>query len=114
MIVIGGYNSSNTCNLAHICAGDASHVPRRRSRMPALPHGDPPPRRRRKNRDRHRRLAAHDRTVRVGLTSGASTPDNLVERVIEMLDAFCNANAGGVTTATRWDPSSSRRSAPYG
>ena len=24
MVVIGGYNSSNTCNLAHICA---DHVP---------------------------------------------------------------------------------------
>jgi 4-hydroxy-3-methylbut-2-enyl diphosphate reductase IspH len=28
--------------------------------------------------------------VRVGLTSGASTPDNLVARVIETLDRFCN------------------------
>jgi 4-hydroxy-3-methylbut-2-enyl diphosphate reductase IspH len=31
--------------------------------------------------------------VRIGLTSGASTPDNLVEQVIERLDAFANSPA---------------------
>ena len=31
--------------------------------------------------------------VRIGLTSGASTPDNLVEQVIERLDAFTNTAA---------------------
>ena len=28
--------------------------------------------------------------VRMGLTAGASTPDNLVARVIEAVDVFCN------------------------
>jgi len=31
--------------------------------------------------------------VRLGLTAGASTPDNLVARVIELLDNFCNRAA---------------------
>ena len=30
------------------------------------------------------------RPLRVGLTSGASTPDNLVEQVVRTLDAFAN------------------------
>ena len=93
MIVIGGYNSSNTCNLARICAGT----------RPTFHVADPEcllsP-----TAIRHRDVAAKTEIVtegwlptagpvRVGLTSGASTPDNLMERVIEMLDAFCNANA---------------------
>ncbi len=32
MIVIGGYNSSNTCNLARICAAKVPTYPHRRSR----------------------------------------------------------------------------------
>jgi 4-hydroxy-3-methylbut-2-enyl diphosphate reductase len=93
MIVIGGYNSSNTCNLARICAGT----------RPTFHVADPEcllsP-----TAIRHRDVAAKTEIVtegwlptagpvRVGLTSGASTPDNLMERVIEMLDAFCNATA---------------------
>ena len=93
MIVIGGYNSSNTCNLARICA----------QRLPTFHVADP---------DcllsataiRHRPLGALDEIVtegwlpaagpvRLGLTSGASTPDNLVARAIETLDRFCNAPA---------------------
>ena len=30
--------------------------------------------------------------IAVGLTSGASTPDNLVEQVVRRLDAFANAS----------------------
>jgi 4-hydroxy-3-methylbut-2-enyl diphosphate reductase len=93
MIVIGGYNSSNTCNLARICA----------ERLPTFHVADP---------DcllsataiRHRPLGAPEEVVtegwlpaagpvRLGLTSGASTPDNLVARAIETLDRFCNAPA---------------------
>jgi len=93
MVVIGGYNSSNTCNLAHICAekvptfhiaepqcmvspGEVRHKPvGRKDEVTAtgwLPSGG---------------------AVRIGLTSGASTPDNLVEQVIERLDAFANSPA---------------------
>jgi 4-hydroxy-3-methylbut-2-enyl diphosphate reductase IspH len=32
--------------------------------------------------------------VRLGLTAGASTPDNLVERVIRTVDEFCNGPRG--------------------
>jgi 4-hydroxy-3-methylbut-2-en-1-yl diphosphate reductase len=87
MVVIGGYNSSNTCNLARICA-DA---------VPTFHIADP---------DgllsaeeiRHRDVAQKAEVVtrgwlpagpvRVGLTSGASTPDNLVEVAVRKLIAF--------------------------
>lgn len=88
MVVVGGYNSSNTCNLARICAG----------RLPTYHIADP---------DclisaddiRHRSVASKvEETsrgwlpatgpVRVGLTAGASTPDNLVGAVIGILEQF--------------------------
>jgi 4-hydroxy-3-methylbut-2-en-1-yl diphosphate reductase len=89
MIVIGGYNSSNTCNLARMCA----------DRCPTFHIADP---------DclvsaesiRHRPVGAKERmtsgwlpatgAVTVGLTSGASTPDNLVGAVVEKLTGFCS------------------------
>jgi 4-hydroxy-3-methylbut-2-en-1-yl diphosphate reductase len=91
MIVIGGYNSSNTCNLARIC--DA--------RVPTYHVADP-------NglvsahEIRHRSVTAKqeqvtagwfpaDGTAAVGLTSGASTPDNLVETVVRKLETFSHA-----------------------
>jgi 4-hydroxy-3-methylbut-2-enyl diphosphate reductase len=89
MIVIGGYNSSNTCNLARICA----------QRCPTFHIADP---------DclvsaesiRHRPVGAKTEVlttdwlpkagaVTVGLTSGASTPDNLVGAAVEKLSGFC-------------------------
>ena len=88
MIVIGGYNSSNTANLARICA----------AARPTYHIADPEcllsP-----DEIRHRPVGAKSETVshdwlppgpvRIGLTSGASTPDNLVGAVIAKLDAFC-------------------------
>jgi 4-hydroxy-3-methylbut-2-enyl diphosphate reductase len=95
MIVLGGYNSSNTYNLARICAESvptfhiaepaalisASEIAHRPvdskqvvSKFGWLPPGD----------------------VTVGLTSGASTPDNLVGAVIRRLDALANDRADGV------------------
>jgi 4-hydroxy-3-methylbut-2-enyl diphosphate reductase len=95
MVVIGGYNSSNTYNLARICA---DRLPTYHIAEPAgivsaqairhkpvgtkqeittegwLPSGGP---------------------LRIGLTSGASTPDNLVGAVIKRLDELAN---GSITT----------------
>jgi 4-hydroxy-3-methylbut-2-enyl diphosphate reductase len=90
MVVIGGYNSSNTANLARICADS----------RPTYHIADP---------DclvsageiRHRPVGMKkevvttgwlpsDRPVTIGLTAGASTPDNLVGAVIAKLEAFSN------------------------
>ena len=90
MVVIGGYNSSNTCNLARICAGKVPtfHI--------ADPDGLVSP-----AEIRHRDVASKTETVTrgwlplagpvvIGITSGASTPDNLVELAIRTLDRFAN------------------------
>jgi 4-hydroxy-3-methylbut-2-enyl diphosphate reductase len=89
MLVIGGYNSSNTCNLARICAAS----------RPTYHIADP---------DclvsageiRHRPVGRKEEVVStgwlpsagpftVGLTSGASTPDNLVGAAVMTLAHFC-------------------------
>jgi 4-hydroxy-3-methylbut-2-enyl diphosphate reductase len=88
VIVIGGYNSSNTCNLARICAvsrptfhiadpdclvsaDEVRHRPSG-SKAEVTSHGWMP----------------RTGPLTVGLTSGASTPDNLVGAVIAKLEAF--------------------------
>jgi len=85
MIVLGGYNSSNTFNLARICA----------QKLPTYHIADPdallsPTAIRHKPvGDRHEVTTEHwlpPGTVAIGLTSGASTPDNLVGTVIQRLD----------------------------
>jgi 4-hydroxy-3-methylbut-2-en-1-yl diphosphate reductase len=89
MIVIGGYNSSNTANLARICAQarPTFHI----AAPDCLISAD---------EIRHRPIGAKAETttpawlpaagpVRIGLTSGASTPDNLVGAVIARLESFC-------------------------
>ncbi len=102
MLVIGGYNSSNTCNLARICAAKVPtyHVAHPDALLSA-------------QAIRHRSVA--DKTeivtpdwlpasgpVRVGLTSGASTPDNLVEVVVRTLEAFtAPASTGGSPARTQ-------------
>ena len=89
MIVLGGYNSSNTCNLARICA----------ERLPTYHVADPeslvsPSEVRHKPAGGKQEVASHgwlpDGPLSIGLTSGASTPDNLVERVIRRLDTLAN------------------------
>src|SRR2546430_16708682 len=90
MIVIGGYNSSNTANLARICA----------AARPTYHIADPDclmsP-----ETIRHRPVSAKSeittmgwlpahRPVVVGLTSGASTPGNLLGAAIARLDQFCS------------------------
>jgi 4-hydroxy-3-methylbut-2-enyl diphosphate reductase len=94
MLVIGGYNSSNTANLARICAAS----------RPTFHVSDPAclvsP-----QEVRHRPVGLKaevtatgwlpaEGPVTIGLTSGASTPDNLVGAAIAKLTEFC-AGAGG-------------------
>jgi 4-hydroxy-3-methylbut-2-en-1-yl diphosphate reductase len=100
MLVVGGYNSSNTCNLARICA----------ERVPTFHIADP---------DclvsadevRHRPVGTPSTTasreqvtsswlpasgsLSVGLTAGASTPNNIVGQVIEKLAQFAAQTGGG-------------------
>ena len=89
MVVIGGYNSSNTANLARICAdaGPTFHI----ADPDCLVSRD---------EIRHRPIGAKAEAtttgwlpasgpVVIGLTSGASTPDNLVGAAVARLEAFC-------------------------
>jgi 4-hydroxy-3-methylbut-2-en-1-yl diphosphate reductase len=96
MIVVGGYNSSNTCNLARICAEKVVtyHI--------ADPEALVSP-----EEIRFRPVGAPSTTVGieqtlrgwlpqeghvvVGLTAGASTPNNIVGEVIRKLDEFSRA-----------------------
>ena len=90
MLVIGGYNSSNTANLARICAASRPtfHV----ADPDCLVSAD---------EIRHRPVGTkaevsssgwlpHDGPVSIGLTSGASTPDNLVGAAVARLEGFCS------------------------
>jgi 4-hydroxy-3-methylbut-2-enyl diphosphate reductase len=99
MVVVGGYNSSNTCNLARICAErvrtfhiadpeclvSADEVHHRPVGMPSTTA----------NREAVTRgwLPSGGRVV-VGLTAGASTPNNIVGQVIEKLELFANPGSG--------------------
>jgi 4-hydroxy-3-methylbut-2-en-1-yl diphosphate reductase len=89
MIVIGGYNSSNTCNLARM---GAARVPTFHIADPGCLESS--------EAIRHRPGGGHgevrsegwlpaDRPLAIGLTSGASTPDNLVGTAIERLASLC-------------------------
>ncbi|MDP9323047.1 MAG: 4-hydroxy-3-methylbut-2-enyl diphosphate reductase [Acidobacteriota bacterium] len=96
MLVVGGYNSSNTCNLARICAEKVRtyHVADPECMTSAA-------------EIRHRPVGAPSTTVGVedvtrgwlpesgpvviGLTAGASTPNNIVGEVIRRLEHFCGS-----------------------
>lgn len=95
MIVVGGYNSSNTCNLARICAGQVAtfHIadPECLESAEVI---------------RHRPAGGKDEirtsgwlpkagTLSIGLTSGASTPDNLVGITVNRLADLCNERDKG-------------------
>jgi 4-hydroxy-3-methylbut-2-enyl diphosphate reductase len=102
MVVVGGYNSSNTCNLARICAAKVRtyHIANPEC-MISL------------EEIRHRPVGAPSTTVGIeevtrgwlpasgrvviGLTAGASTPNNIVGEVIRKLETFCS----GTETAER-------------
>jgi 4-hydroxy-3-methylbut-2-enyl diphosphate reductase len=93
MLVVGGYNSSNTCNLARICADRVRtfHIADPECLVsPAVV--------------RHRPVGAPSTTlgreevtmdwlppagpVKIGLTAGASTPNNIVGQVVKKLEVF--------------------------
>jgi 4-hydroxy-3-methylbut-2-enyl diphosphate reductase len=96
MLVVGGYNSSNTCNLARICA----------ERVPTFHIADPGCLIS-ADEVRHRPVGAPSTTtsleevargwfpadgpIVIGLTAGASTPNNIVGQVIERLGEFASA-----------------------
>jgi len=90
MLVIGGYNSSNTTNLAKICAKRLAtyHIADVAGLVSA-------------REVRHRPVAGRAETVSegwlplsgplsVGMTAGASTPDNIVGMVVERLSLLSN------------------------
>ncbi len=90
VVVIGGYNSSNTCNLARICADSVPtyHV--------ADPDGliSATEIRHRAVKEKTERISENwlpAGPVTIGLTSGASTPDNLVEAVVRKLERFTSS-----------------------
>jgi 4-hydroxy-3-methylbut-2-en-1-yl diphosphate reductase len=100
MLVVGGYNSSNTCSLARICAERV-----------ATYHIADPDCLVSEDELRHRLVGAPSTTVSreavagdwlpksgslvVGLTAGASTPNNIVGQVIERLERFASQKGKG-------------------
>ncbi len=93
-VVIGGYNSSNTCNLARICADRVTtfHIAEPSCLVSAT-------------QIRHRPIGLPSTALVgesissdwlpagalvIGLTAGASTPNNVVGQVIERLEALAN------------------------
>ena len=102
MVVVGGYNSSNTCNLARICA----------ERVPTF-HIAEPDGLVSADEIRHRPVGAPSTAaglevtsrgwlpatgaLTIGLTAGASTPNNIVGDVIRRLDRYANRREPVVT-----------------
>ncbi len=99
MVVIGGYNSSNTQALARICA----------QKLPTFhirgPEGIEP-----EGSIRHRPVGVHHEeltttdwlpagAITVGLTAGASTPNNVVGEVVERVLALRGARAADLASA---------------
>jgi 4-hydroxy-3-methylbut-2-en-1-yl diphosphate reductase len=97
MLVVGGYNSSNTCNLARICA---AAVPTYHIADPECMVSE--------TELRHRPVGAPSTTIGIemvardwlpgghiviGLTAGASTPNNIVGEVIQRLERFAGGPA---------------------
>jgi 4-hydroxy-3-methylbut-2-enyl diphosphate reductase len=95
MVVIGGYNSSNTQALARMCA---PRVPTFYIDSPACVNG---------TTIRHRAVGASSESettdwlpagnARVGITAGASTPDSVVGETIERILALRGLSAGQLT-----------------
>jgi 4-hydroxy-3-methylbut-2-enyl diphosphate reductase len=95
MIVIGGYNSSNTQALARMCA---PRVTTYYIDSPLCVDG---------STIRHRPIGAHAETsanawlpageVRIGITAGASTPDSVVGETVERILALRGVTADQLT-----------------
>jgi 4-hydroxy-3-methylbut-2-enyl diphosphate reductase len=97
MVVIGGYNSSNTQALARICAErlPTYHIDGARCLEP--------------DAIRHQAVGAHEEArqeawlpagpVRVGLTAGASTPNNVVGEVVARILALRGLDPTALTSA---------------
>ena len=105
MIVIGGYNSSNTCNLARICADKVPtfHIadPECLESADAIryrPAGG-------KSEVRATGWLPSAGNLSVGLTSGASTPDNLVGTTVSVP----SSRAASVWPSARKQPVYRRR-----
>jgi 4-hydroxy-3-methylbut-2-en-1-yl diphosphate reductase len=105
MIVIGGYNSSNTCNLARLCAERvrtyhiadpdclvSAALVRHRPVVPAAQARGPVA-----------EVAAADwlpeGPLAIGLTAGASTPNNIIGRVAQRLFDLANHRPAGTGAA---------------
>lgn len=93
MLVVGGYNSSNTCNLARICDGQVPtyHIADPSCLVSAsqIRHRPVPlegAAAKVAETTRHQWLPRGP--VTVGLTAGASTPNNIIGQVVERLQSF--------------------------
>jgi 4-hydroxy-3-methylbut-2-en-1-yl diphosphate reductase len=96
VVVIGGYNSSNTCNLARICAGRVPtfHIAEPDCLVSAAeirhrPIGAPSTA---NVREEVARNWMPSGALSIGLTAGASTPNNIVGQVIERLAALADVS----------------------
>ena len=93
MLVIGGYNSSNTCNLARM---SSTRVPTYHVADPSCLESATALRHKPVGQALERTATdwlPPDGPVSIGLTSGASTPDSVVERAIHRLAALTGGPA---------------------
>ncbi|MHB1263915.1 MAG: 4-hydroxy-3-methylbut-2-enyl diphosphate reductase, partial [Gemmatimonadaceae bacterium] len=101
MVVIGGYNSSNTISLAMLCAG---HVPTYHVESPAaVDDGQGAIRYRLPQKAHEERVQAQwlpaQGPVRVGLTAGASTPNSKIGEAVMRIFAMRGLDAASVLRA---------------
>jgi 4-hydroxy-3-methylbut-2-enyl diphosphate reductase len=99
MVVVGGYNSSNTISLAALCA----------EQVPTYHIADPDEIDVTNNGVRYRRIAKHhvedtmqpwiptSGTLRVGITAGASTPNNKIGQAVARVFAIRGIDPATVT-----------------